>query len=224
MKPCLGMSLSSLVKIECSNWQWTWFLYSKRRLLPQHMEIFASVTRPFSHIWEGPGHVSVSVAPVIVAFAWYVGGVTIGAGRYCMGRAPNSNVLYMIVHGWGTLMQVSGGIARLVQNSSIVKSEPKLPRLWRISNMCFLILKIFLLFCCSLGFYVGLTYCFSQSRQLDCVQHLFMHFAPQYIRCKGPLRCPPHPLSPRNVLYGSTSSCMQVSDILPVSSSTNWHS
>ena len=56
------------------------------------MEIFASVTRPFSHIWEGPGHVSVSVAPVIVAFAWYVGGVTIGAGRYCMGRAPNSNV------------------------------------------------------------------------------------------------------------------------------------
>ena len=108
-----------------------------------------------------------------------------GAGRYCMGRAPNSNVLYMIVHGWGTLMQVSGGIGRLVQNSSIVKSEPKLPHLWRISNMCFLILKFFLFFCRSLGFYGGLTYCFSQSRQLDCVHHLSMHFTPQIHTLQG---------------------------------------
>ena len=92
-----------------------------------HTEIFASVTRPFSHIWEGPG--DVSVIPVIVDICLvcrWCENSTMGAGRYCMGRAPNSNV---IVHGWGTLMQVSGGVAHLVQNSSIVKSEPKLPRL-----------------------------------------------------------------------------------------------
>ena len=39
--------------------------------------------------------------------------------------------------------------------------------------------EIFLVLLSLSWLYGGLTYCFSQSRQLDCIQHLFMHFAPQ---------------------------------------------
>ena len=70
-----------------------------------------------------------SVAPVIVDICLVCicrcKNLTMGAGRYCLGRAPNSNVLYMILCGWGAPVQVSGGIAHLVQNNGIVKSEPK---------------------------------------------------------------------------------------------------
>ena len=42
---------------ECYNWQWrTWFLYSKRRLLTQHIRESLQVTPgPFPDFWVGPG-------------------------------------------------------------------------------------------------------------------------------------------------------------------------
>ena len=90
-----------------------------------HTGIFASVTKPFSHSWAGPGDVSVTPVIVDICLVCRCENLTMGAGRYILGRAPNSNVLYAIVHEWGTPVQVSGGIARLVQNNGIVKSEPK---------------------------------------------------------------------------------------------------
>ena len=74
-----------------------------------------------------------SVAPVIVdiCLVCRCENLTMGAGRYCLGRAPNSNVLYTIVHGWGAPVQVSGGVARLVQNNGVVKSL----NTWLVKNL-----------------------------------------------------------------------------------------
>ena len=60
MKPCLGTGLSSRVKIECSNWQWTNVipLLQTKTAATAYTEIFVSVTGPFSHFWAGPGDVA----------------------------------------------------------------------------------------------------------------------------------------------------------------------
>ena len=60
-----------------------------------------------------------------------------------------------------------------------MKSEPKYLACERISNT---LLNSFLFFCCSTGFYGGLTsllFFLSKAPAVGCVQHLFMHLAPQ---------------------------------------------
>ena len=51
---------------ECYNWQWrTWFLYSKRRLLTQHIQESLQVTSgPFPDFWAGPGDKANATPPV----------------------------------------------------------------------------------------------------------------------------------------------------------------
>ena len=60
----------------------------------------------------------------------------------------------------------------------LVGGKITIPGLWRLSNMCFLLLNALLFSFCSLGFYSGLTsllFSLSESLVIGCIQHSFLH-------------------------------------------------
>ena len=70
-------------------------------------------------------------------------------------------MLYTILHGWGAPVQVSGGVAGLVQNNGIVKSEPKYLACEKYVLSTF---ELFLVLLSLSWLYGGLTYLlFSES-------------------------------------------------------------
>ena len=119
------------------------------------------------------GHVVTPVLVDICLVCRWCENLTMGVGKYCLGRAPNSNVLYTIVRTDGT---------RRCRCQVVLFVQYKTTVLWRVSlnyRACeeyvlsnFELYLVLLL----LSWWANLI---AFHRVTSCVQHLFMHFAPQ---------------------------------------------
>ena len=91
------------------------------------------------------------------------------------------------------------------KNTMVTWRVSLMPGLWRLSNLCFLLLTSFLFSYCSLGFYGGLTSSpfFSELPAVSCIQHSYLHLTPpnMYV-VKVQLHCLPCP--PRSIISCNT--------------------